>query len=58
MMNKFTTGILIGSAAAVAGISYLVQDQRTCRRVMKKGKKAAVKAEEIIDDMMDDLMDK
>lgn len=57
-MNKFTTGLLIGGVATVAGISYLVQDQRAYHKVMKKGKKMAVKAEEVIDDMMDDLIEK
>lgn len=57
-MNKFTTGILIGGVATMAGISYLMQDQKAYRKVMKKGKKMAVKAEEVIDDMMDELMDK
>ncbi|WMI81068.1 hypothetical protein [Anaerotignum sp. MB30-C6] len=57
-MRKFTTGLLIGGVATMAGISYLMQDQKTYRKMMKNGKKMAVKAEEVIDDMMDDLIDK
>ncbi|MDD3393584.1 MAG: hypothetical protein PHG19_02930 [Anaerotignum sp.] len=57
-MNRFTTGIVLGGVATVAGIAYLMQDQRTYHKVMKKGKKMAVKAEEVIDDMMDDLIER
>ncbi|KXL53952.1 hypothetical protein CLNEO_00470 [Anaerotignum neopropionicum] len=57
-MHKFTTGLLIGGAATVVGISYLMQDQKTYRKMMKKGKKMAVKAEEVIDDMMDDIIER
>ncbi|MDD4844718.1 MAG: hypothetical protein PHU31_10375 [Anaerotignum sp.] len=57
-MNRFTTGILIGGVATVAGISYLMQDQKTYRKMMRRGKKMAVKAEEVIDDMMDDIVQK
>ncbi len=57
-MNRFTTGIIIGGAATVVGISYLMQDQKTYRKMMRRGKKMAVKAEEVIDDMMDDIVQK
>jgi len=57
-MSKFTTGLLIGGVATMAGISYLMQDQKTYRKMIKNGKKMAVKAEEVIDDMMDDLIEK
>ncbi|WP_317855624.1 hypothetical protein [Chakrabartyella piscis] len=56
-MSKFATGLLIGGAVTMAGMSYLLQDQRTYRKMVRKGKKMAVKAEEVIDDMMDDVMD-
>ncbi|AMJ42465.1 hypothetical protein SDC9_187129 [bioreactor metagenome] len=58
MMNKFTTGLFIGGMATMAGIAYMVQDQKAYRKVMKKGRKMAVKAEEVIDDMMDDLVER
>jgi len=54
-MNKFSTGLLIGGAAVVASAAYLSQNQRTKNRIIKKGKKAVVKAEEVIDDMMDTI---
>ncbi len=57
-MNRFTTGLLFGGVATMAGIAYLMQDQKAYRKVMKNGRKMAVKAEEVIDDMMDDLVDR
>lgn len=56
-MKKFTTGLLIGGAMTMAGLGYLMQDRRACRKIVKKGRKMAVKAEEAIDDIMDDLME-
>ncbi len=56
-MNRFATGLLVGGIATVAGMSYLMQDQRTYRKMVRKGKRMAVKAEEVIDDMMDDIVD-
>lgn len=56
-MNKFATGMLLGSAAALMGVGYLMQDQKRYRKMVKKGKRMAVKAEEVIDDLMDDLVD-
>lgn len=55
-MNKFATGLLLGGAAAMAGIGYLMKDKRTYQKLAKKGKHMAVKAEEAIDDMMEELM--
>ncbi len=52
-MNRFTTGVLIGGVMTAAGVGYMLRDKRTCQKVVKKGKKMAVKAEELIDDMMD-----
>lgn len=56
-MNKFTTGMLVGSAAAIMGVGYLMQDKKTYRKMMKKGKKMAVKAEEVMDDMIDNMLE-
>lgn len=56
-MNRFATGLLVGGIVTVAGISCLMQDQSTYRKMMRKGKKMAVKAEEVIDDMVDDIVD-
>ena len=55
-MNKFTTGMVIGGAMTIAGIGYMMKDKRTYQKVMKKGKKMAVKAEEAIDDMIDNMI--
>ena len=57
-MNKFATGMLLGGAAAMAGMGYLMKDKRTYQRLARKGKKMVVKAEEAIDDIMDDMMPK
>ena len=57
-MNKFATGMLLGSAAAMAGMGYLMKDKRTYQRLARKGKKMVVKAEEAIDDIMDDMLPK
>ncbi len=54
-MKKFTTGMLLGSVAALAGIGYFLQDEKCCRKLMKKGKHVAVKAEEVMDDMIDGI---
>ena len=50
-MNKFATGMLLGGAAAMAGMGYLMKDKRTYQRLARKGKKMVVKAEEAIDDI-------
>lgn len=55
-MNKFTTGMLIGGAVTMAGIGYMMKDKRAYQKVVKKGKRMVVKAEEAIDDMMDNMM--
>lgn len=57
-MNKFTTGMLLGGVAALAGVGYLMQDKKSYHKLVKKGKRMAVKAEEVMDDMIDDLLDK
>ena len=55
-MKKFATGLLIGGAMTMAGVGYLMQDRRACRKIVKNGKRMAVKAEEAIDDIIDDMM--
>lgn len=55
-MNKFTTGMLIGTAMTAAGVGYLMKDKRAYQTVAKKGKRAVAKAEEAIDDVMDHMM--
>ena len=55
-MKKFTTGMLLGGMMTMAGVGYMMQDRNRYEKMMKKGKKMAVKAEEVMDDMIDDLM--
>ena len=55
-MKRFATGMLLGGAMTMAGLGYMMQDKSRYQKVMKKGKKMAVKAEEVMDDMIDDLM--
>ena len=31
-MKKFATGLLIGGAMTMAGVGYLMQDRRACRK--------------------------
>lgn len=52
-MNKFAMGVLMGSAVAFAGIGYLMQDKKTYHKMVRKGKKLAARAEEVIDDIID-----
>lgn len=56
-MKKFAAGIIMGGAMACAGIGYLMQDQKARRKMVKKGKKMVVRAEEVMDDLMDDIME-
>lgn len=50
-MKGFTVGILAGSAMAAVGIGYLLNDKKTYNKMMKKGKKLAMHAEDMIEDM-------
>ena len=46
-MNKFATGMLLGGAAAMAGMGYLMKDKRTYQRLARKGHdalKSAIKS--------------
>ena len=56
IMNKFTTGMLIGGVMTAAGMGYMMMDRRMSHQMAKKGKRMVVKAEEAIDDMMDGMM--
>ena len=39
-MNKFATGMLLGGAAALMGVGYLMQDQKRYRKSKKANNKA------------------
>lgn len=54
-MGKFATGLFMGGVAAILGTSYVIQDRKTYRKMMKKGKHMALRAEEVMEDMLDDM---
>ncbi len=54
-MNKFISGLVMGSAIAAAGYTFAVMSSSDRRRVVKKGKKMIDKAEEAIDDLTHDM---
>ncbi len=51
IMNKLTTGLVIGSLMGVAGAGYLRMNNSARKKVVRKGKKIMNKAENMIDDM-------
>lgn len=54
-MNKFVTGIILGSALGLVGVQYTMQNSSTKRKIMKKGKRAIHKAENMMEDMSGDI---
>ena len=54
-MSRLTTGIFIGGLTAVAGVSYFMQDRKPYNTMIKKGKKMAIKAEDVMEDIMDEM---
>lgn len=50
-MHKFTTGLIAGGLVTALGVSYAFSDKRSRRKMMKSGKKAALKAGHLFDDM-------
>lgn len=55
-MNRFTMGMLAGGVMTVAGLGVMAQEKRATKRMMRKGKKMASKAESAAADIMDDIM--
>lgn len=55
-MNKFTMGIVAGGIMTVAGLGYMAQEKRATKKMVRKGKKLASKAENAAQDLMDDIM--
>ncbi len=53
--NRFAMGFLAGGAAVMTG--YLLRDEKKCKTLVRKGKKAAMRAEEIMEDMADTMKD-
>ncbi|MFI3174427.1 MAG: hypothetical protein R3Y53_04385 [Bacillota bacterium] len=54
-MGKFTTGLFMGGVAAILGTSYVMQDRKAYRKMVKKGKHMALHAEEVMDDLLEDM---
>lgn len=50
-MYKFTTGLIAGSIITAAGITCMMNNNKTKRKIMKAGHMMADKAEDIMDDM-------
>lgn len=55
-MNKFTMGMLAGGMMTVAGLGMMAQEKRATKRMIRKGKKMASRAENAASDLMDDIM--
>ena len=55
-MNKFTMGMVAGGIVTVASLGYMAQEKRTAKRMVRKGKKMASKAEHAAQNLMDDIM--
>ena len=54
-MNKFVSGLVMGSAIAAAGYTFICMNNSDRRRIVKKGKKIIDKAEDAIDDLTHDM---
>ncbi|HIT73026.1 MAG TPA: YtxH domain-containing protein [Candidatus Fimicola cottocaccae] len=54
-MKSFTTGLIAGSMAAVAGMGYLLSDKKTQKKMMNTGKKMVYKAENLMGDIADTM---
>ena len=54
-MGKFTAGLLTGGLLAAAGLCYTMSDPKMKRQIMKKSKKAARAADDLLDDVADKL---
>lgn len=54
-MNKFARGILIGSVLGMVGLEFSMHNSTAKRKIMKKGRKAINKAENMMEDMSGDI---
>lgn len=55
-MNKFTTGLLTGSAMVAMGAGYLMRDRYAYQKMKRKGKNMVRKTENVVDGVVDDFM--
>ena len=54
-MNKFARGMLLGSVIGMVGLEFTMHNSNAKRKLMKKGKKAINKAENMMEDMSGDI---
>ena len=54
-MNKFVSGLVMGSAIAAAGYTLMCMNGSDRRTVVRKGKKIIHTAEDVIDDFTQDM---
>lgn len=50
-MRSFTMGLMLGGAAAAAGLGYVMKDKNARSAVLSAGRTAAQKAEKFTDDI-------
>ena len=50
-MNKFTAGVIAGGLVGAVGLSYVLSDRRTRRRVVKDSKRFANKCSHAFDNV-------
>ncbi|NLL70576.1 MAG: hypothetical protein GX238_05525 [Epulopiscium sp.] len=51
-MNKFTTGMMVGSIVGAASMMMMDTDKKSRRKMWKNGKKIIKKAGYVMDDIM------
>jgi hypothetical protein len=51
MFNRFATGLVTGGIIAAVGISYMMTEPKTRKRVVKESKRAMRRAGDYISDM-------
>lgn len=52
-MTRFATGLVAGGIIGAIGLSYAMQDRKVRRNVVRGGRQAMHKAEEILDNVTD-----
>ena len=53
MLNKFATGLITGGVIAAVGLSYMMTEPKTRRKVTRDSKRAIRKAGDLISDMFE-----
>jgi len=52
-MNRFTSGVLAGGVLAAVGVSWLMSDNKTRRRMIKGHRRAMRKTEDLLNGVSD-----